>query len=101
MDCFPPSDNRECTEEIVRSHRIIESGPMDRQISLTEAGQAYYENAARILGELEEADRRVGALQSTPRGRLRLHVGTHIVRFVAPVMAEYMRLYPELAVELT
>ncbi|HEY3145328.1 MAG TPA: LysR family transcriptional regulator [Dongiaceae bacterium] len=72
-----------------------------RKISLTEAGQAYYENAARILGELEEADRRVGALQSTPRGRLRLHVGTHIVRFVAPVVSEYMSLYPDLSVELT
>jgi DNA-binding transcriptional LysR family regulator len=72
-----------------------------RRISLTEAGQVYYENAARILSELEEADRRVGALQSTPRGRLRLHVGTHIVRFVAPVLTEYMALYPDLSVELT
>jgi DNA-binding transcriptional LysR family regulator len=72
-----------------------------RKISLTEAGRAYYESAARILAELEEADRRVGALQSTPRGRLRLHVGTHIVRFVAPVLADYMKLYPALAVDLT
>ncbi|MEZ5830733.1 MAG: LysR family transcriptional regulator [Dongiaceae bacterium] len=72
-----------------------------RKISLTEVGQAYYENAARILNELEEADRVAGALQSTPRGRLRLHVGTHIVRFVAPVLAEYMALYPALSVELT
>lgn len=72
-----------------------------RRISLTEAGQAYYENAARILSELEEADRRVGALQSAPRGRLRLHVGSHIVRFVAPVLVEYMTRYPELSVELT
>jgi DNA-binding transcriptional LysR family regulator len=72
-----------------------------RRISLTEAGQAYYENAARILSELEEADRRVGALQSAPRGRLRLHVGSHIVRFVAPVLVEYMTRYPGLSVELT
>jgi DNA-binding transcriptional LysR family regulator len=72
-----------------------------RKISLTEIGQAYYQNAARILAELEEADRLAGALQPAPRGRLRLHVGTHIVRFVAPVLAEYMKLYPDLAVELT
>jgi DNA-binding transcriptional LysR family regulator len=72
-----------------------------RKVSLTEVGQAYYENAARILTELEEADRVAGALQSTPRGRLRLHVGTHIVRFVAPVLSEYMRRHPVLAVELT
>ena len=72
-----------------------------RKISLTEVGQAYYENAARILAELEEADRAAGALQSTPRGRLRLHVGTHIVRFVTPILAEYMTRYPDLQVDLT
>ena len=72
-----------------------------RKISLTEVGQAYYEQAVRILGELEEADRQAGALQSTPRGRLRLHVGTHIVRFVAPILAEYMAAHPALTVELT
>ncbi len=72
-----------------------------RKISLTETGQAYYENAARILGDLQDADRAAGALQSSPRGRLRVHVGTHIVRLVAPVLSEYMRLYPALSVELT
>jgi DNA-binding transcriptional LysR family regulator len=72
-----------------------------RRIRLTEVGQAYYENAARILGQLQDADRAAGALQSTPRGRLRLHVGTHLVRFVAPVLSEYMTLHPELGVELT
>ena len=72
-----------------------------RKVGLTEAGQAYYEHAARILAELQDADRAVGALQSTPRGRLRLHVGTHIVRFVAPVLSEYMALYPDLSVELS
>jgi len=72
-----------------------------RKISVTEIGQAYYENAARILAELEEADRVAGALQSAPKGRLRLHVGTHIVRFVAPVVAEFMKLHPDLTVELT
>src|SRR5262245_5661161 len=72
-----------------------------RKISVTEVGQAYYESAARILAELEEADRIAGALQSTPKGRLRLHVGTHIVRFVAPVVAKFMKLHPDLTVDLT
>lgn len=72
-----------------------------RKISLTEVGRAYYENAARILAELEEADRAAGAQQSMPRGRLRLHVGTHIVRFVTPILAEYMTRYPDLQAELT
>lgn len=72
-----------------------------RKVSLTEAGQAYYERAARILSELQEADRAAGALQSEPRGRLKLHVGTHLVRFVAPILADFMARYPALQVELT
>src|SRR4051794_37594752 len=47
-----------------------------RKISLTEVGKAYYERCTRILAELDEADRMAGALQSTPRGTLRLHAGT-------------------------
>jgi DNA-binding transcriptional LysR family regulator len=71
-----------------------------RKVSLTEIGKAYYERCTRILAELEEADRAAGALQSTPRGTLRLYTGTHIVRFIAPVVAEYLALYPEASVEL-
>lgn len=71
-----------------------------RKVSLTEAGQAYYDRASRILAELEEADRAAGALQSEPRGRLKLHVGTHIVRFVTPILVDYMTRYPALQVEL-
>jgi DNA-binding transcriptional LysR family regulator len=41
-----------------------------RALTLTETGQRYYESVSRILGEIEEADRAVGQLQSTPRGIL-------------------------------
>ncbi len=53
-----------------------------RKVSLTEIGKAYYERCVQILAELEEADRIAGALQSTPRGTLRIYTGTHIVRFL-------------------
>ena len=72
-----------------------------RRTSLTEIGQAYYERCTQILAELEEADRVAGALQSTPRGTLRLYVGTHIVRFMAPVVARFLERYPESSVDLT
>src|ERR671939_1494780 len=65
-----------------------------RKVSLTEVGKAYYERCTQILAELEEADRVAGALQSTPRGTLRLYTGTHIVRFVAPVVAQFLERYP-------
>jgi DNA-binding transcriptional LysR family regulator len=71
-----------------------------RHVSLTEVGKAYYERCTQILADLEQADQIAGALQSTPRGTLRLYTNTHILRFVAPVVAEYLALYPEASVEL-
>jgi DNA-binding transcriptional LysR family regulator len=72
-----------------------------RRVGLTEVGKAYYERCTRILAELEEADQAAAALQTTPRGTLRLQTSTHIVRFVGPVVAEFMALYPEARIELT
>ncbi len=71
-----------------------------RKVSLTEVGKAYYERCTQILADLEQADQIAGVLQSTPRGTLRLHVDTHIMRFVAPVIAEFLALYPDASVEL-
>jgi DNA-binding transcriptional LysR family regulator len=71
-----------------------------RKVSLTEVGHAYYERCVQILSEIEEADRVAGALQSTPRGTLRLYVGTHIARFIAPAVATFLSDYPEAAIDL-
>lgn len=71
-----------------------------RKVSLTEIGRIYYERCTHILDELEEADSLAGALHATPRGTLRLHAGAYIVRFIAPAVAEFMALYPEVAIEL-
>ena len=72
-----------------------------RKVSLTEVGKTYYERCTRILADLEEADLAANALQSTPRGTLRLYTSTHIVQFIAPVVAEFLALYPEASVELS
>jgi DNA-binding transcriptional LysR family regulator len=72
-----------------------------RKVSLTEVGRAYYDRCTQILAELEEADRAAGALQSTPRGTLRLFTSAHIIRILAPVIAEFLALYPEVLVEFS
>jgi DNA-binding transcriptional LysR family regulator len=72
-----------------------------RRVSLTDIGRAYYERVGRILADLEEADRIAGALHSTPRGPLRLYTSTHIVRFLAPVVAEFQALYPAVSIDHT
>ena len=39
--------------------------------------------------------------QSTPRGKLRLYIGTHIVRFITPSITEFLTQHPEASVEMT
>lgn len=73
-----------------------------RRVSLTEAGQVFFERTARLLAELEETEAAVGALQATPRGRLRINAAlTFGVLHLSPAVAEYMTAYPEVSVELT
>ncbi|MDB5655670.1 MAG: transcriptional regulatory protein [Tardiphaga sp.] len=71
-----------------------------RKVSLTEVGRAYYDRCVRILADLEEADDVAGALQSTPRGTLRIYTATHLVQFVAPMVSEFLISYPEVQIEL-
>src|SRR5215471_13910024 len=72
-----------------------------RKVSLTEVGRAYYDRCVQILADIEQADDIAGALQSTPRGTLRIYTATHIVQFVAPAIAKFLALYPEVKVDLT
>jgi len=72
-----------------------------RRVSLTEVGKAYYDRCVQILADLEQADDIAGALQSTPRGTLRIYTATHIVPYVAPVVAVYLATYPEVKVDLS
>lgn len=71
-----------------------------RKVSLTDVGKAYYDRCVQILNDLEEADEIASALQSTPRGKLTLYTSTHIVRFIAPVVTEYLSRYPDMTVDL-
>src|SRR6266702_1274940 len=72
-----------------------------RKVSVTEVGRAYYDRAVQILADIEQADDIAGALQSTPRGTLRIYTATHIVQFVAPVVAEFLAAYPDVKVDLS
>lgn len=71
-----------------------------RKVSLTEVGKAYYDRCTQILADIEQADDIAGALQSTPRGTLRIYTNTHLVQFLSPVVAEFLGSYPEMKVDL-
>jgi DNA-binding transcriptional LysR family regulator len=72
-----------------------------RKVSLTEVGRAYYDRCIQILADIEQADDIAGALQSTPRGTLRIYTATHIVTVIAPVVAEFLAKYHEVKVDLS
>src|SRR6266849_6453916 len=72
-----------------------------RKVSLTEVGHAYYERCLQILAEADDADQVAQALQSTPRGTLRLNTSVAIPPFLAPVIAEFTALYPDVSISMT
>jgi DNA-binding transcriptional LysR family regulator len=71
-----------------------------RQVSLTEAGAAYYEHCARIVADLDDVEASVGALTRAPRGTLRITAGVDIGEELAPLIVEFMRTQPEVAPEV-
>lgn len=72
-----------------------------RRVSLTEAGKLLYEQAQRILEEMDQARALVGNLHEEPKGALKLVSGRHFaMHFITPHLPEWVELYPEVRVEL-
>jgi DNA-binding transcriptional LysR family regulator len=72
-----------------------------RKLSLTEAGQAFYERCARIVTEIALAEQLVTDMQSTPRGLLRVTAPVDLGSFrLAALTARFLREHPDLHVSL-
>lgn len=73
-----------------------------RRLRVTSAGGDYYERCSAIAAQIEEANREVQQLQLEPSGLLRVSAPVlYGRRFLAPVVADYLRRYPRTRVELT
>lgn len=73
-----------------------------RQISLTPEGETYLNEGANVLANLEELERSVSRSRNTPKGVIK--VGATLGfgrRFIAPAIAKFSDLYPEVEVQLT
>ena len=72
-----------------------------RALSVTDAGAVFYEHCMRIVEEMEEAKLAVSRLHSEPRGLLRISSSVAFGRLhVAPAVAEFLRLYPEVRIDM-
>jgi LysR family transcriptional regulator for bpeEF and oprC len=72
-----------------------------RSLTLTDAGQDFYESAIRLVGDLDAAESRVGRRQITPSGLVRAIVAPVFgALYVVPRLQEFFARYPDIAVEL-
>ncbi|MEM7025798.1 MAG: LysR family transcriptional regulator, partial [Pseudomonadota bacterium] len=72
-----------------------------RSVTLTHAGQSYYEQASRILDDLEEANRSISEAEGPPRGLLRVSLPVAFARLhVAPAISAFLRSCPDIELDL-
>lgn len=70
-----------------------------RKLSLTDVGRTYYEHCARIVAEIEDAERAVSRLHDAPRGLLRVTAPVNAA-FLGPIVSDYLKRYPEVRLDL-
>ncbi|GLQ31103.1 LysR family transcriptional regulator [Litoribrevibacter albus] len=72
-----------------------------RKVSLTEAGQLYYQECKALVSGLENADLLVSQMQSKPKGLIKLTAPvTYGEQIIAPLVNDFLVKYPDLEVEL-
>lgn len=73
-----------------------------RQISLTPEGETYLTEGAHVLANLEELERSVSGTHNTPKGIIKIGATLGFGRrYIAPAIARFSDLYPEVEVQLT
>ncbi len=72
-----------------------------RKLSLTEAGERYFEHASRALAAAGQAEDAVTELQGEPQGHLRISAPMSFGRLhVAPLIPKFLKRCPKLQIDL-
>ncbi|CAN7559571.1 LysR substrate-binding domain-containing protein [Duganella sp. LjRoot269] len=72
-----------------------------RHVSVTADGASYYEKATRLLKDLGDIDSSFGAAHGTPRGHLRVDMGSSVAtRIIVPALPEFLARYPGIQLDL-
>lgn len=70
-----------------------------RRLSLTDAGRTFERHCARIVAEVEDAERAVSELHRAPRGLLRVSAPLSF-EFLGGLVAEYLAEHPDVTIDL-
>ena len=71
-----------------------------RKLQLTPEGQAFYLRAARILADMEEAEREAAA-GASPRGHLRVNTNIPVgMRLIVPLIPRFLAENPEITLDV-
>jgi DNA-binding transcriptional LysR family regulator len=71
-----------------------------RHLALTDAGRLFLQRIEEVLHGIEDAEAAALALQSVPRGSLRIHSRTLFgVKVLTPLLPDFQMAYPELKVD--
>lgn len=72
-----------------------------RRISLTSEGAVYFENAQRILSDIDDMERLVSSSRAAPKGLLRVNAPLGFGRsYIGPAISTFMKNYPDVEVQL-
>lgn len=72
-----------------------------RRISLTGEGEVYFDNALRILSDIEEMERLVCSSRAAPKGLLRVNAPLGFGRsYIGPAISAFSQRYPDVEVQL-
>lgn len=72
-----------------------------RKVSLTEAGQLYYQQCKQLVEGLELAELAVTQMQSTPKGLLKVTAPvTYGEQHLAPLLHQFLELHPQVDLDL-
>lgn len=72
-----------------------------RKLTLTEAGEAFYDGAGGALRQLVAAEDAVVELTGAPRGRLKVSAPVFFgANFLVPILRDFLTRYPDIELEL-
>ena len=72
-----------------------------RRFSLTQEGEIYLAEGQRILGEIDDLEHSIASSHGAPIGLLKVQATFGFGRsFIAPVLSEFSRQYPDLEIQL-